>query len=80
MRDFLVLLRLFCQNWDAAKNYVYLWANYSLENKQNPEKRRLFKEKLAESLRITKSAPERLQVWFWDESAFSLRVIKRKIY
>lgn len=22
--------------------------------------------------------PERLQVWFWDESGFSLRVIRRK--
>ena len=60
------------------KKYVYLWAKYSLEDKQNPEKRRAFKEKLKEYLRITKESPERLQVWFWDESGFSLRVIRRK--
>lgn len=60
------------------KKYVYLWAKYSLEDKQNPEKRKAFKEKLSEYLRITKETPERLQVWFWDESGFSLRVIRRK--
>ena len=60
------------------KKYVYLWAKYSLEDKQNPEKRKLFKEKLLEYLRITKESPDRLQVWFWDESGFSLRVIRRK--
>jgi len=60
------------------KKYVYLWAKYSLEDKQNPEKRQVFKEKLLEYLRITKESPERLQVWFWDESGFSLRVIRRK--
>ncbi|MFM6005595.1 MAG: IS630 family transposase [Sphaerospermopsis kisseleviana] len=62
------------------KKYVYLWAKYSLEDKQSPEKRKLFKEKLAEYLKITKSSPERLQVWFWDESGFSLRVIRRKTW
>jgi len=62
------------------KKYVYLWAKYSLEDKQNPEKRKLFKEKLAEYLKITKSTPELLQVWFWDESGFSLRVIRRKTW
>ena len=30
----------------SRKKYVYLWAKYSLEEKQNPEKRKLFKEKL----------------------------------
>ncbi|MEH1779660.1 MAG: IS630 family transposase [Nostoc sp.] len=60
------------------KKYVYLWAKYSLEDKQNPEKRKAFKEKLSEYLRITKDTLERLQVWFWDESGFSLRVIRRK--
>jgi transposase len=64
----------------AKKKYVYLWARYSLEDKQNPEKRKLFKEKLAEYLKITKETPERLQVWFWDESGFSLRVIRRKTW
>ena len=60
--------------------YVYLWAKYSLEDKQNPGKRKAFKEKLSEYLRITKQSPERLQVWFWDESGFSLRVIRRKTW
>ncbi|MEM6398604.1 MAG: IS630 family transposase [Cyanobacteria bacterium P01_D01_bin.116] len=62
------------------KKYVYLWAKYSLEDKQNPDKRKAFKEKLSEYLRITKESPERLQVWFWDESGFSLRVIRRKTW
>jgi transposase len=62
------------------KKYVYLWAKYSLEDKQNPEKRKAFKEKLLEYLRITQESPERLQVWFWDESGFSLRVIRRKAW
>ena len=60
------------------KKYVYIWAKYSLEDKQDPEKRKAFKEKLAEYLRIAKISPETLQVWFWDESGFSLRVIRRK--
>jgi transposase len=64
----------------SRKKYVYLWAKYSLEDKQNPEKRKIFKEKLSEYLKITKEAPERLQVWFWDESGFSLRVIRRKTW
>jgi transposase len=62
------------------KKYVYLWAKYSLEDKQNPEKRKVFKEKLLEYFKITKENPERLQVWFWDESGFSLRVIRRKTW
>lgn len=64
----------------SKKKFVYLWAKYSLEDKQDPEKRKLFKEKLSEYLRITKLSPERLQVWFWDESGFSLRVIRRKTW
>ncbi len=60
------------------KKYVYLWAKYSLEVKRNPEKRKAFKKKIEEYLRIEKESPERLQVWFWDESGFSLRVIRRK--
>ena len=62
------------------KKYVYLWAKYSLEVKKNPEKRKLFKKKIAEYLRIEKETPKRLQVWFWDESGFSLRVIRRKTW
>ncbi len=60
------------------KKYVYLWAKYSLEAKRDPEKRKEFKKKIEEYLRIEKSSPERLQIWFWDESGFSLRVIRRK--
>ena len=60
------------------KKYVYIWAKYSLEDRQNPLVRKAFKQKLSEYLRITVESPERLQVWFWDESGFSLRVIRRK--
>jgi len=59
---------------------VYIWAKYSLEDKQDPEKRKLFKAKLEEYIRITKETPDRLQVWFWDESGFSLKVIRRKTW
>jgi transposase len=61
-----------------AKKYVYLWAKYSLESQRNEVKREAFKQKIQEYLQIEKETPERLQVWFWDESGFSLRVIRRK--
>lgn len=61
-----------------TKKYVYLWAKSSLEVKRNPEKRKAFKKKIEEYLKIEKLRPDRLQVWFWDESGFSLRVIRRK--
>jgi transposase len=35
-----------------SKKYVYLWAKYSLEDKQDTVERSLFKDKLAEYLRI----------------------------
>ncbi|MEH2254710.1 IS630 family transposase [Nostoc sp.] len=60
------------------KKYVYLWAKYSLEDKQDLSKRAAFKEKLVEYLEVSKIEPKKLQVWFWDESGFSLRVIRRK--
>ncbi|MDZ8104969.1 MAG: IS630 family transposase [Nostoc sp. DedQUE12a] len=60
------------------KKYVYLWAKYSLEDKQDPAKRAAFKQKLAGYLEVASSEPNKLQVWFWDESGFSLRVIRRK--
>jgi transposase len=63
----------------SQKKYGYLWAKYSLESKQDPEKRKVFKAKLKEYLRISKEEPNKLQVWFWDESGFSLRVIRRKV-
>jgi transposase len=62
------------------KKYVYLWAKYSLEVKRNPEKRKAFQKKIEEYLRREKKSPDRLQVWFWDESGFSLRVIRRKTW
>jgi transposase len=62
----------------ARKKYVYLWAKYSLESKRNPQKREAFKKKIEEYLKIEKESPNFLQVWFWDESGFSLRVIRRK--
>jgi transposase len=60
------------------KKYVYLWAKYSLEAKRNPENRKAFKKKIEEYLKIEKLRPDQLQLWFWDESGFSLRIIRRK--
>ncbi len=60
------------------KKYSYIWAKYDLEDKQNTQERAKFKQKLTQYLKIARSEPERLQVWFWDESGFSLRVIRRK--
>ena len=62
----------------AKKKYVYLWAKYSLESKRNPQKREAFKKKIEEYLKIEQETPKLIQVWFWDESGFSLRVIRRK--
>ena len=62
------------------KKFSYIWAKYSLEDKQNPEQRAQFKEKLAQYLSVAKEQPERVQVWYWDESGFSLRVIRRKTW
>lgn len=60
------------------KKYRYIWAKYSLEDKQNPLKRNEFKQRLLKYLEIAKKEPNQIQVWFWDESGFSLRVIRRK--
>ncbi|MHC5674469.1 IS630 family transposase [Nostoc sp.] len=57
---------------------AYLWAKYTLEDKQDPNKREAFQEKLEGYLEASKASPEKLQVWFWDESGFSMRVIRRK--
>ena len=64
----------------AKKKYVYLWAKYSLEDKQDPKKREVFKKKLEEYIKISKEKPKLLQIWFWDESGFSLRVLRRKLW
>lgn len=62
------------------KKYVYIWAKYSLEDKPNKQKREVFKEKLDEDLKIAKEKPNHLQIWFWDECGFSLRVIRRRTW
>jgi len=48
------------------KKYVYIWAKYSREDKQDKELRKAFKEKLDEYLKLAKEKPESIQVWFWD--------------
>jgi transposase len=60
------------------KKYSYIWAKYSLEDKQNAAHRTEFKERLLKYLEIARERPKHLQIWFWDESGFSLRVIRRK--
>ena len=60
------------------KKYVYLWSKYSQQDKQNPDIRVVFKQKLASFLTRTNADPKQVQVWFWDESGFSLRVIRRQ--
>jgi transposase len=62
------------------KKYAYLWAKYSLEDKQDKELRKVFQEKLQEYLSASKLEPQRIQVWFWDETGFSLRVVRRKTW
>jgi transposase len=62
------------------KKYAYLWAKYSLESRRDPQKREAFKQKVEEYLKIERENPNRLQVWFWDESGFSLRVVRRKTW
>jgi len=49
-----------------------------LEDKQNPIERALFQKRLSDYLAVARDYPELLQVWFWDESGFSLQVIRRK--
>ena len=60
------------------KKYVYIWAKYSLKDKQNPVEREVLKQKLSEYLKITKQSPELLQVWFWDESGYRRASDKKK--
>jgi len=62
------------------KKYSYIWGKYSLEDKQNQIERKAFKEKLEHYLTISKENPELVQIWFWDECGFSLRVIRRKTW
>ena len=60
------------------KEFTYIWAKYSLESKQDEEKRKEFKKKFEEYKKMIGEHPELIQIWFWDESGFSLRVIRRK--
>ena len=60
------------------KTYVYIWTKYSLASKQDKVERAIFQEKLKTYLKAGEIAPEIFQVWFWDETGFSLRVIRRK--
>ncbi len=60
------------------KKYSYIWAKYDLGDKQDPIERALFQKRLSDYLAIAREHPALLQVWFWDESGFSLRVIRRK--
>ncbi|BAQ66573.1 mobile element protein [Geminocystis sp. NIES-3709] len=46
------------------KKYSYIWGKYSLEDKQNQEQRKAFKEKLEHYIEIGKENPELVQVWF----------------
>lgn len=62
------------------KKYVYRWAKYSLEDRHNSEKRKEFQEKFKTYLEVAKIEPLQLQLWFWDESGFSLRVLRRKTW
>jgi len=60
------------------KRYRYIWQKYSLEDRQDSAKRDGFKRKLEGWLEREKKAPKAFQVWFWDESGFSLRVRRGK--
>jgi hypothetical protein len=40
----------------------------------------LFQERLSKYLAVARDYPDLVQVWCWDESGFSLRVIRRKIW
>lgn len=62
------------------KEYSYIWAKYSLEHKQDSKKREAFKEKLEGYIKSAKENPKLVQIWFMDESGFSLRVIRRKCW
>ncbi len=41
-----------------------MWGKYSLEDKQKPEDRKVFKEKLAAYLKLEQENPEAIQIWF----------------
>ena len=60
------------------KKYVYIWAKYSLEDRQDKTERAVFREKLETYLKAGIVAPEIFPVC-GDETGFSLRVIRCKV-
>jgi transposase len=62
------------------KKYVYAWAKSDLTAKQDAARRAAYKEELEHYFAISKAKPAVIQIWFWDESGFSLRVIRRKAW
>lgn len=60
------------------KGYRYIWQKYSLEDRQDSKERKAFKEKLERWMGTEAEAPDLFQIWFWDESGFSLRVRRGK--
>lgn len=62
------------------KKFSYIWAKYSLDEKQAQPKRDEFRKKLEKYLALARENPNHFQVWFWDESGFSLRVLRRKTW
>ncbi|GAX46367.1 hypothetical protein NIES4075_73910 [Tolypothrix sp. NIES-4075] len=62
------------------KKYSYIWGKYDLKDKQDPLIRAEFQEKLAHYLTIAREQPERMQVWFWDESGFNTVRLSSKLY
>ena len=49
----------------SKKKYVYLWSKYSLDHKQDPDKRKAFKEKLEEYLGLAESVVQVNTVWIF---------------
>ena len=62
------------------KGLSYIWAKYDLSDKQNVDKRKEFKERMKKYFELIKQTPDSVQIWFWDESGFSTRVIRRKCW
>ncbi|NES93443.1 IS630 family transposase [Okeania sp. SIO2B9] len=58
--------------------YRYIWQKYSLEDRQKPKERQAFKVKLERWMEMERKDPDLFQIWFWDESGFSLRVRRGK--
>ena len=55
------------------KKYVYIWAKYSLEDKQDKKLRKAFKEKLDEYLKLVKEKPA-------DRGTRHLKALSTKVF